>query len=405
MRQAMALVKDEHGDDAVILSTKDVAGGVEIVAALDPDANAYQQQKSQTVSSTSGASYKNYDEPVRTRTSDFSKFQNEMSAHSTSQYSAQAHSVNEPQDLSHLASEISSVKAMLENQLSSLAWGQTEQSDPYKVQLIKKLVQLGIGWDLSEKKISALKQVNSLSWGLILDELESEIPIDDHDILEKGGIVALVGPTGVGKTTTIAKIASRFVMRNGTEDIAIISTDSYKIGAQAQLKHFADMINVPVHVASNQGELHALLTSLRMKKLVLIDTAGMSQRDLQLSQQITSAHDGDNLVRNYLVVSAATQRSVLNDIVKSFSQVVLQGCILTKMDETLQLGNVLTVLIEKQLPIAYMSNGQRVPEDLEKVRAKELMDKAIFLGQQNNNNNENEQAFQLGMGKEISNAQ
>lgn len=405
MRQAMALVKDEHGDDAVILSTKDVAGGVEIVAALDPDANAYQQQKSQTVSSTSGASYKNYDEPVRTRTSDFSKFQNEMSAHSTSQYSAQAHSVNESQDLSHLASEISSVKAMLENQLSSLAWGQTEQSDPYKVQLIKKLVQLGIGWDLSEKKISALKQVNSLSWGLILDELESEIPIDDHDILEKGGIVALVGPTGVGKTTTIAKIASRFVMRNGTEDIAIISTDSYKIGAQAQLKHFADMINVPVHVASNQGELHALLTSLRMKKLVLIDTAGMSQRDLQLSQQITSAHDGDNLVRNYLVVSAATQRSVLNDIVKSFSQVVLQGCILTKMDETLQLGNVLTVLIEKQLPIAYMSNGQRVPEDLEKVRAKELMDKAIFLGQQNNNNNENEQAFQLGMGKEISNAQ
>ena len=405
MRQAMALVKDEHGDDAVILSTKDVAGGVEIVAALDPDANAYQQQKSQTVSSTSGASYKNYDEPVRTRTSDFSKFQNEMSAHSTSQYSAQAHSVNEPQDLSHLASEISSVKAMLENQLSSLAWGQTEQSDPYKVQLIKKLVQLGIGWDLSEKKISALKQVNSLSWGLILDELESEIPIDDHDILEKGGIVALVGPTGVGKTTTIAKIASRFVMRNGTEDIAIISTDSYKIGAQAQLKHFADMINVPVHVANNHGELQALLTSLRMKKLVLIDTAGMSQRDLQLSQQITSAHDGDNLVRNYLVVSAATQRSVLNDIVKSFSQVVLQGCILTKMDETLQLGNVLTVLIEKQLPIAYMSNGQRVPEDLEKVRAKELMDKAIFLGQQNNNNNENEQAFQLGMGKEISNAQ
>lgn len=403
MRQAMALVKEEHGEDAVILSTKDVADGVEIVAALDPEANAYQQQNSKTASRAAGASYKNYAEPVRSP--DFSKPQNETPSSTHSQYTPPANPVNDSQDLSHLASEISSVKAMLENQLSSLAWGQTEQSDPYKVQLIKKLVQLGIGWDLSEKKVGALKIVNSLSWGLILDELESEIPIDDNDILEKGGIVALVGPTGVGKTTTIAKIASRFVMRNGTEDIAIISTDSYKIGAQAQLKHFADMINVPVHVANNHGELQALLTSLRMKKLVLIDTAGMSQRDLQLSQQITSAHNGDSLVRNYLVVSAATQRTVLNDIVKSFSQVVLQGCILTKVDETLQLGNVLTVLIEKQLPIAYMSNGQRVPEDLEKVRAKELMDKAIFLGQQNNNNNESEQAFQLGMGKEISNAQ
>ena len=131
----------------------------------------------------------------------------------------------------------------------------------------------------------------------------------------------------------------------------------------------------------------------------------MSQRDLQLSQQVTSAHEGLITVRNYLVMSAATQLSVMKDIVKSFSQVVLKGCILTKVDEALQLGNVLTVLIEEQLPIAYLSNGQRVPEDLETVRSRELIDRAIVLGQQNIQSSDNEQAFRLGMGKEISDAQ
>ncbi len=389
MRQAMTLVKEEHGDDAVILSTKDVEGGVEIVAALDPEANQYQKEQS---ARAPGASYQNYDTPQTDFTP--SKPVNNPSPNS----------VSNP-DISQMAEELRSVKAMLENQLSGFAWGHTEQSDPHKVEVIKKLMQLGIGWELSQKMVEKIPKVTSLTWGLILDELQDSIPIEEKDIIERGGIVALVGPTGVGKTTTIAKMASRFVMRNSPNDIAIISTDSYKIGAQAQLKHFAELINVPLHIAKTQGELYALLTSMSNKKLVLIDTAGMSQRDLQLSQQITSGHQGVSTVRNYLVVSAATQRAVLNDIVKSFSQVVLQGCILTKVDEALQLGNVLTVLIEKQLPIAYMSNGQRVPEDLEKVRAKELMDKAIFLGQQNNNSNENERAFQLGMGKEISNAQ
>ncbi len=380
MRQAMALVKEEHGDDAVILSTKDVEDGVELVAALDPEANEYQNQ---AANRETGASYQVHQDPDP---------------------QPAAGQVNNL-ELSKMADELKIVRAMLENQMSGLAWGQAEQNDPHKVEIIKKLVQLGISWNISQKLVDDLQVVNQSSWGQLIAKLEALIPVENRDLLEKGGIVALVGPTGVGKTTTIAKMASRFVMRNSPSDIAIVSTDCYKIGAQAQLQSFADLINVPVHIVKTQGELYALLTSLRNKKLILIDTAGMSQRDLQLSQQVTSGHQGANSVRNYLVVSAATQRSVLEDIVKSFGQIVLQGCILTKVDEALQLGNVLSVLIEHGLPIAYMSNGQRVPEDLEVVRAKELMDKVIYLGQQNMNSKENEQAFQLGMGKEISNAQ
>lgn len=131
----------------------------------------------------------------------------------------------------------------------------------------------------------------------------------------------------------------------------------------------------------------------------------MSQRDLQLSQQLTAEHSGFSSVRNYLVMSAATQLSVMKDIVHSFNQVGLQGCILTKVDEALQLGNILTVLIEEQLSIAYLSEGQRVPEDLTPAKVRDLIDRAIVLGQQNAHRQDDESAFRLGMGKEISDAQ
>lgn len=380
MRQAMNLVREEHGDDAVILSTKDLVDGVEVVAALDPEATQFQSEKEQA---SVGSTYR-APEPV------------------SSMGAAQTGAAPE---IAGMAEELKAVRAMLENQLSGLAWGQESQNDPHKIDLIKRLLQLGIGWDLSQKLVENVDARNAQAWGNILAHIEQAVPTEERDIIERGGIVALVGPTGVGKTTTIAKMASRFVMRNSPGELALITTDCYKIGAQAQLKTFADLINVPVHVASSQGELYSLLTSLGHKKLVLIDTAGMSQRDLQLSQQLTSGHEGATSVRNYLVVSAATQLNVMTDIVRSFGKIVLKGCILTKVDEALQLGNVLTLLIEEQLPIAFLSNGQRVPEDLEVVRTRDLIDRAMVLGQQNNSKSRDEQAFRMGMGKEISNAQ
>ncbi len=381
MRQAMSLVRDEHGDDAVILSTKDVPEGVEIVAALDPEATKFQSS---------------HEIPVARST---------YQSTETSTPSQLGGINGSSPEISGIANELKAVRAMLENQLSGLAWGQESQNNPHTIDLIKRLLKLGIGWELSQKLVESIDYKNHQAWSDILLKIESSIPTEERDIIERGGIVALVGPTGVGKTTTIAKMASRFVMRNSPSELALITTDCYKIGAQAQLKTFADLINVPVHVAGTQGELYALLTSLGHKKLVLIDTAGMSQRDLQLSQQLTSGHEGATSVRNYLVMSAATQLNVMTDIVNSFGKVVLKGCVLTKVDEALQLGNVLTLLIEKQLPIMYLSNGQRVPEDLEIVRTRELIDRAIVLGHQNKNSAQDEQAFRMGMGKEISDAQ
>lgn len=375
MRQVMNLVRDELGEDAVIMSTRKGSEGIEVVAAIDPDAT-----RPISVQSASRVSY--------------------QTAETTQ---SQANESND--EIRKMSSELRAVKQMLESQLSGLAWQQSETQDPAKVALIKRLIQLGIGWNLAKRLVDQTNTHPDQAWSDILYSMEKLIPIDDKDILDNGGIVALVGPTGVGKTTTIAKMASRFVMRNSPSQIALVTTDCYKIGAQAQLKTFADLLGVPVHVASTEGELYTLLGSLAGKKLVLIDTAGMSQRDIKISQQLTKQKPGIAPVRNYLVVSAATQLNVMKEIVSSFGQVGLNGCILTKVDEATQLGNILTVLIEHKLSLAYLSNGQRVPEDLEPIKISALIDRAIVLGQQNNTGEEAEMAFRLGMGKEIMDAQ
>jgi len=376
MRKAMILVRDELGDDAVIMSTRNTPDGVELVAAIDPEA---QQYKEASQLSTTRSSY--------------------VSSELSSDAGMRGHG-----EMAKMADELKAVKQLLVNQLSGLAWNQTENQDPNKIALIKRLVKIGIGWDLAQKLVSKVDAKNDQAWREILAHIELMAPIDEKDIIESGGTIALVGPTGVCKTTTIAKIASRFVMRNSPNQIALVTTDCYKIGAQAQLKTFAELMGVPVHVVSSDGEMLSLLCALASKKLILIDTAGISQKDIRLSQQLTKQRAGVTHIRNYLVISAATQLSVMNDIVKSFGEVGLKGCILTKVDEALQLGNVLTVLIEHQLSLSYLSGGQRVPEDLEPVRVRDLLDKALVLGQQNTSEH-HEDAFRLGMGKEMSDAQ
>ena len=372
MRQAMDLVRNELGDDAVIMATRNTDEGVEIVAAVEPDL---------------GLS---------------TKVKKDNQPHSS--YSLPESQASNKEAIQKMANELKSVKDMLQNQLSGLAWQQTETNDPKQVNLLKKLVQLGIGWDLAQKLVNSTETNSVRAWSEILRLLEEMIPVTKLDIIEVGGIVALVGPTGVGKTTTIAKMASRFVMRNGASQLALITTDCYKIGAQAQLKTFADLLGVPVHVAASEGELYTLLGSLAAKKLILIDTAGMSQKDNMMNQQPTKTQVGLDAIKNYLVVSAATQLSVMHDVVSSFGKVGLKGCILTKLDEATQLGNAVTVMIEKSLPLTYISNGQRVPEDLEAVNVHNFVDKIMVLGQQKNMESE-EMAFKLGMGKDISDAQ
>lgn len=387
MREALRQVKQELGEDAVILSNKKVGQGVELMAAIDHDAINYQQ--------TSQATKSNQFDRANLQQPDL------VAALKANQSTLQT---SNQQDMDRFAAELQSIRNLLEQQLSGLAWGQSELAKPNKVSLVKRLMQMGLSWELAQELVADVETDPDQAWSFVLQDIESRIPNVEQDIIEQGGVVALVGPTGVGKTTTIAKIASRFVMRFGARELALITTDCYKIGAQEQLRTFADLIGVPVYVANTKAELDSLLDALSAKRLVLVDTAGMSQRDLRLSMQLTAHPNVEHKVQNYLVLAAGTQLNVMRDIVNSFGKIKLTGCILTKIDEALQLGNVVSVLIESGLPMAYVSEGQRVPEDLQKMGASELIDRTIFLASQAETNHE-DLLFRIGMGKELVNGQ
>ncbi|NJO12586.1 MAG: hypothetical protein HC872_03005 [Gammaproteobacteria bacterium] len=196
--------------------------------------------------------------------------------------------------------------------------------------------------------------------GLLL----KRIPVTDDGILEHGGVVAVVGPTGVGKTTTIAKIAARFALKHGAHHVALVSTDTYRIGAREQLLTYARILGVSMHVAQDATELANALAQLEMKKLVLIDTAGMSQRDLRLNEQFATLHNDHARIRVLLALSAAGEYSALEETVRVFERIRPSACVLTKLDEAASLGAPLSIAIRHGLAIAHLCDGQRVPEDL-----------------------------------------
>jgi flagellar biosynthesis protein FlhF len=195
-------------------------------------------------------------------------------------------------------------------------------------------------------------------------------------------MIALVGSTGVGKTTSVAKLAARYALRHGQRSVALVTTDCYRIGAHEQLFTYGRILGVPVQVASSHEELQSTLASLADRRLVLIDTAGMSQRDLRLAEQLATLRDSGFPLRTYLVLNVTTQLNVLDEAVRAFGKAALEGCILTKVDEAASLGGVLSVVAKHRLPLAYVGDGQRVPEDLHPARAHNLVNRAVSLMQQ-----------------------
>ena len=374
-RQAMNQIRDELGDDAVILSSQSTPHGVEVVAAVDPEQDLSKTPRSQST-------YSN-----------FSK--------SSVQGAAQADA-----EMSKIQQELAMMRSMMESQMSQMAWGQYSQTHPIVTRLLKKLMSLGLPSILSRDLVKNVDESQGFdaAWIQAQANLWERIPEHDYSIMEHGGVVAFVGPTGVGKTTTIAKLAARFAMRHGQGSVGIISTDGFRVGAIEQLRTFADLIGVPLSVAEDKLQLSEALMSMRGRKLILVDTAGMSQRDLRLNEQLTHDLDIEGIqIRNYLVVSAATQKSTLEQIMASFARLKLSGCILTKLDEATRLGQVLSAMIENQLPVAYVSEGQRVPEDLRLAHREDLIESMITLAGLNSEQSLDEEILAMSFAQELTN--
>jgi flagellar biosynthesis protein FlhF len=192
-------------------------------------------------------------------------------------------------------------------------------------------------------------------------------------------VLALLGPTGVGKTTTVAKLASRFVREHGARHLGLLTTDNYRVGAHEQLQNYGRLLGVPVQMVDSAEDLATALAALANKRLVLVDTAGMSQRDLRLGEALASLRrDG---LRCYLTLASNAHETMLDETIAAFGALPLAGCVLTKLDECPSLGGTLSALIRHRLPVACVTDGQRVPEDLRPARARDLVSLAAQRAQ------------------------
>ena len=208
--------------------------------------------------------------------------------------------------------------------------------------------------------------------GLMLGLISKKLPITPIDPIETGGVIALVGPTGAGKTTTIAKLASRFAETHAPRDVALVTTDTQRIGAREQLYGFGRQMGIAVHEAHSGTNLNQLLERLADYKLVLIDTAGLGQRDRALTAQLQWLRAAGQ-IRTLLVLPANTCFQDMDEVVRRFGAANPQGLVLTKLDETSRFGSALSIAVDHHLPITWVTDGQDVPEDLHRASAANLV--------------------------------
>jgi flagellar biosynthesis protein FlhF len=267
-----------------------------------------------------------------------------------------------------LVHEVRSLRSMVEGQLAAFAWNDLKRRDLTKVEVLRCLMTAGIGATLSRELVDELPDGLDVSRALRLAKmrLQNLLPVvaPTHGLVDEGGIYALVGPTGVGKTTTVAKLAAECALRLGRDNLALVTTDTYRIGAVDQLRIYGKILNVPVFAIRDEADLQHTLADLRARHLVLIDTVGMSQRDRRLADQVALLTGGAQQARRILLLAATAQSNVLEDVARAYAGEGLAGCILTKVDEALTLGGALDVLVRHRLTLHFVANGQRVPEDL-----------------------------------------
>jgi flagellar biosynthesis protein FlhF len=284
-----------------------------------------------------------------------------------------------------LVGEMKDMRRMLEAQLATLAWNDLSRRSPVQAAMLKELAQLGITQDLANSLVRKLPPNLSFSAArrFALATVARTIQVTGDRWLERGGIVAFAGPAGAGKTTLLAKLAARWVLRHGPRRVAIISADAVRIGAHEQMHMLGRLLGVTTHNVFDIAELPELLFELRGCQFIMIDTAGASPRDPEVARRLRLLNQMQASIETSLVLPASTQAGAIDEVVQRFELAKPSSCVITKVDEAVSLGGVLSALVRHKLPAAYISDGQRVPEDLSPARAHVLVSRAVEIASHN----------------------
>ncbi|MDP3668501.1 MAG: flagellar biosynthesis protein FlhF [Telluria sp.] len=382
-REALRKVRDALGPDAVILSNRPVDGVVEILALAGDDIASIAAPEAGSEMAQPRPSLQLPPESYANRSpaapAAFDKAQ--MSALMAAAIAQAKESA--ATEMSGMMSEIRAMRGLMETQLAELSWGTTQQREPHRAAVLREMLAAGFSASLAryliEKMPAGKDAAESMLWiKTVLGRNLCTISNEDA-ILEHGGVFALVGPTGVGKTTSTAKLAARCVMRHGPDKLALITTDAYRIGGHEQLRIYGKILGVMVHSVKDEADLRIALKELRNKHTVLIDTVGVSQRDQMVTEQVAMLSETGADVKRLLCLNATSTNETLNEVVRAYQGSGLAGCIMTKLDEAASIGSVLDVVIRQKLKLFYVSNGQRVPEDLHLAERDMLIERAFGL--------------------------
>ncbi len=389
MRRALKLVREDLGDSAIILHNKVVKGGVELIASQE-DENTIKKElekiKKGKKRKTRVLNDKKPElEPKNQEIENNFSNRNAKEVNLNDISETVNNKVKQSEDrenniISLLKEELNFMKILLKSQYSDQVWENYNLKKTTQSHLLKKIISFGFSPKLAYQWVNNQKEPASIKDGFrgIVKDMMSCLQVPSEELIKKEGAIALVGSTGSGKTTTIGKLAARYVMQNDTASIGIISTDSYRVGGRDQIMMLAKIIGVPMLLVDEHYGLETALSAFSEKKLILIDTAGLTRNDeAWLDQKKQLSRCGKN-ISSFLVSSATNQYSVQVQSIKDYDGINLSGCILTKLDECIRLGDSISAIIENQLQLHYVTTGLRIPDDIEIVDPMRLIKRAML---------------------------
>jgi flagellar biosynthesis protein FlhF len=275
--------------------------------------------------------------------------------------------------------ELRSMRGLIEQRFGALAFMEKLQRQPRQAQLTQRLLDCGFSPSLIRKLADGLPaDVDESAWAAAVLERNLATGEREPALEDAGGVYALVGATGVGKTTSTAKLAAAFATRHGAANLGLITLDAYRVAAHEQLRTYGRILGVPVHTAHDRASLEDLLDLLSGKRMVLIDTAGMAQRDARTRELLEML--SHRSINRLLVVNAASQGETIEDVLVAYGAAACRGVILSKMDEAVKLGPALDAMVRHRLKVLAVANGQRVPEDWHRLSAHALVQRSLKSG-------------------------